>query len=109
MAYDLIFYMNMIASIGGIFFFLYSLILIRKIKKLFPKGSVSKKWLFRELLIIIFLFGYVFNIIIQLVPEMCFLSEYMTAMVYLFGGLFVFIIIKLVHKTYDTILKESKA
>ena len=108
MAYDLIFYLNLITSLGGIFFFLYSLILIRKIKKLFPKGSVSKKWLFRELLIVIFLFGYVFNIIFH-IYGLTELLEYMTAMVYLFGGLFVFVIIKLVHKTYDTILKESKA
>ena len=108
MAYDLIFYLNLITSLGGIFFFLYSLILIRKIKKLFPKGSVSKKWLFRELLIVIFLFGYIFNIIFH-IYGLTELLEYMTAMVYLFGGLFVFVIIKLVHKTYDTILKESKA
>ena len=108
MAYDLIFYLNLIASLGGIFFFLYSLILIRKIKKLFPKGSVSKKWLFREFLIVIFLFGYIFNIIFH-IYGLTEILEYMTAMVYLFGGLFVFVIIKLVHKTYDTILKESKA
>ncbi len=109
MALDLIFYLNLIASLGGIFFFLYSLILIRKIKKLFPKGSVSKKWLFRQLLIIVFLFGYGFNIIFHIVPELNFLLDYMTAMVYLFGGLFVFVIINLVYKTYNTILKESKA
>ena len=108
MALGLNFYLNLIASIGGIFFFVYSLILIRKIKKLFPKGNVSKKWLFRELLIVIFLFGYVFNIIFHIF-ELTELLEYMTAMVYLFGGLFVFVIIKLVHKTYETILKESKA
>ena len=108
MAYDLIFYLNLIASLGGIFFFLYSLILIRKIKKLFPKGSVSKKWLFREFLIVIFLFGYIFNIIFH-IYGLTEILVYMTAMVYLFGGLFVFVIIKLVHKTYDTILKESKA
>jgi len=108
MAFDLIFYLNLIASVGGIFFFLYSLILIRKIKKLFPKGSVSKKWLFREFLIVIFLFGYIFNIIFH-IYGLTEILEYMTAMVYLFGGLFVFVIIKLVHKTYDTILKESKA
>ena len=108
MAFDLIFYLNLLTSLGGIFFFLYSLILIRKIKKLFPKGRVSKKWVFRELLIVIFLFGYIFNIIFH-IYGLTELLEYMTAMVYLFGGLFVFVIIKLVHKTYDTILKESKA
>jgi len=107
MAYDLIFYLNLVASIGGIIFFIYSLVLIRKIKNLFPKGSVSKKWLFREFLIVIFLFGYIFNIVFHFYGLTEFL-EYMTALVYLFGGLFVFIIIRLVHKTYVTILKESK-
>ncbi len=107
MAYDTIFYLNMVASIGGIFFFLYSLVLIRKIKGLFPKGSVSKKWLFRQFLIVIFLFGYIFNIIFQFYG-LTELLEYMTALVYLFGGVFVFIIIRLVYKTYNIILKESK-
>ncbi|MFX0010194.1 MAG: hypothetical protein ACFE9R_07765 [Candidatus Hermodarchaeota archaeon] len=107
MAFDLIFYVNMIASIGGIFFFIYSLVLIRKIKHLFPKGSVSKKWVFREFLIVLFLFGYIFNMVF-LFYDLTELLKYMTALVYLFGGVFVFIIIQLVYKTYVTILKESK-
>jgi len=107
MDYDLIFFLNLIASLGGIFFFIYSLILIRKIKRLFPKGKISKKWLFREFLIGIFLFGYFFNIIFQFYG-LTELLEYMTALVYLFGGVFVFIIIRLVYKTYNIILKESK-
>jgi hypothetical protein len=106
MTLDFNFYLNLVTSLGGIFFFIYSLILIRKIKKLFPKGRVTKKWLLRELLIIIFLFGYIFNIIFLYLGLTEFLM-YMTAMVYFFGGLFVFIIIRLVQKTYVTILKES--
>jgi hypothetical protein len=106
MSIGLSFYLNLVASIGGIFFFIYSLVLIRKIKKLFPKGEVTKKWFLRELLIVIFLLGYIFNIIFNFF-ELTDLITYMTALVYLFGGLFVFIIIKLVQKTYITILKES--
>ncbi|MBY9004284.1 MAG: hypothetical protein KGD73_09960 [Candidatus Lokiarchaeota archaeon] len=106
MSLGLSFYLNLVASIGGIFFFIYSLILIRKIKKLFPKGEVTKKWFLRELLIVIFLFGYIFNIIFNFF-ELTELITYMTAFVYLFGGVFVFIIIRLVQKTYVVILKES--
>ena len=100
------FYLNLVCSVGGIIFFVYSLISIRKIKKLFPKSKITKRWLLRQALIIIFLLGYFFNIIFQFYELTDFINI-MTALVYLFGGLFVFIIIRLVHKTYTTILLES--
>ena len=100
------FYLNLICSVGGIIFFLYSLIVIRKIKKLFPASKITRKWLLREALIVIFLAGYVLNIIFQFFA-LTELIIIMTALVYFFGGLFVYIIIKLVHKTYTTILMES--
>lgn len=103
MSLDFNFYLNLICSIKGIIFFIYSLYLIRKIKKLFPGGKVTKKWLLRQSLIIIFLAGYILNIIF-LLYDLVDLVAIMTALVYFFGGLFVFIIIKLVHKTYKTIL-----
>jgi len=105
MAYDLTFYFNVACSIGGIIFFICSLIIIRKIKKLFPGSKVTKKWMLRELLIIIFLAGYAFNIIF-LILEQTVIITIMTAFVYFFGGVFVFIIIKLVFNTYKTILLE---
>ncbi|MHA1985476.1 MAG: hypothetical protein ACW98D_02455 [Promethearchaeota archaeon] len=105
MSYDLTFYFNIACSIGGIVFFVYSMILIRKIKKLFPGSSVTKKWLLRQFLIVIFLFGYGFNIVF-LIMDLTEIITIMTAMVYIFGGLFVFIIIKLVYNTYKTILLE---
>jgi heme A synthase len=101
------FYINLISSIGGIIFFVYSLTLIEKIKKLFPGSKVTKKWIIREGLIVIFLVGYILNIIFLLF-NLTELVLIMTALVYFFGGLFVFIIIKLVHKTYATILAESE-
>lgn len=105
MSYDWTFYFNIVCSIGGIIFFVYSLILIRKIKKLFPGSSVTKKWMLRELLIVVFLLGYGFNIVF-LVLQLTEILTIMTAMVYIFGGLFVFVIIKLVYNTYKTILLE---
>jgi hypothetical protein len=105
MSFDGIFYLNIISSIGGIIFFITSLILIRKIKKLFPGSKVTRKWLLRQLLIVIFLFGYVFNITF-LVLQLTAVIPVMTALVYFFGGIFVYIIIKLVYNTYKTILLE---
>jgi hypothetical protein len=106
MAFDFNFYLNLICSIGGIIFFIYSLFYIRKIKKLFPGSKVTRKWLLREGLIVIFLAGYILNIIFLLF-DLTDLIAIMTALVYFFGGLFVFIIIKLVHKTYKTILETE--
>ncbi|MFW9938452.1 MAG: hypothetical protein ACFFD5_12445 [Candidatus Thorarchaeota archaeon] len=108
MSLDFNFFLNLICSIGGIIFFIYSLILIRKIKMLFPASKLTKRWLLREGLIYIFLAGYVLNIIFLLF-DLIGLVAIMTALVYFFGGLFVFVIINLVHKTYKTILTESKS
>ncbi len=105
MAYDLNFYINIICSVGGIIFFIYSLILVRKIKKLFPGSKVTKKWMLRELLIFIFLLGYILNITF-LILQWAEIISFMTALVYIFGGVFVLIIIKLVYNTYRTILLE---
>ncbi|MFX0006967.1 MAG: hypothetical protein ACFFA7_05125 [Promethearchaeota archaeon] len=105
MAYGLNFFINITCSIGGIIFFIYSLIIIRKIKKLFPGSKVTKKWMLRELLIIIFLVGYLLNIMF-LILEWTEVISFMTAFVYFFGGIFVLIIIKLVYNTYKTILME---
>ncbi|MFW9896517.1 MAG: hypothetical protein ACFFD7_11990 [Candidatus Thorarchaeota archaeon] len=105
MSYDWTFYFNLGCSIGGIIFFIYSLILIRKIKRLFPGSKITKKWFLRELLIIIFLAGYILNILF-LILQLTEIITIMTALVYIFGGLFVFIIIKLVYNTYKTILLE---
>lgn len=105
MAFDWVLYLNILCSIGGIIFFVISLVLIHKIKKLFPGSKVTRKWNFRELIIIIFLFGYFFNIAF-LILQLTEIIPIMTALVYFFGGIFVYIIIKLVFNTYKTILLE---
>lgn len=98
----------MICSIGGIIFFLYSLILVKKIKELFPGTNILKKWIIIQALIVLFLIGYVFNIILILFQQTE-LIILMVAIVYIFGGLFVAIIIRLGYKTYKTILLESSS
>ena len=108
MSLDWISYFSLICSIGGIIFFLYSLILVKKIKELFPGTNILKKWIIIQALIVLFLIGYVFNIILILFQQTE-LIILMVAIVYIFGGLFVAIIIRLGNKTYKTILLESSS
>ncbi|MHA1726586.1 MAG: hypothetical protein ACTSXH_17400 [Promethearchaeota archaeon] len=84
-------------------FFLYSLLIIKKIKSLFPGANIIKKWITIEGLIIIFIIGYITNIIF-LALDYIELVNLMTAIVYFFGSLFVLIVIDLGYKTYKIIL-----
>jgi hypothetical protein len=102
---DPIYIFSFICSIGGALFFIISLFIIIKIKKLFPGMKVIKKWIIIQLLIVLFLCGYVFNIIF-LTLEIMDVVEIMTAIVYIFGALFVLIVISLSYKTYKLILLE---
>ncbi|MHA1436988.1 MAG: hypothetical protein ACTSPD_05385 [Promethearchaeota archaeon] len=108
MGLDWIFYLNLICSVFGIIFFIYCLFIISKIKEIFPSGSVVKKWVRIQILIIIFLGGYIFNIVFLLFEQNTFIN-FMTAIIYLFGGLFVLIIIDMSYKTYQTILLQSSS
>ncbi|TFF96782.1 MAG: hypothetical protein EU547_06035 [Promethearchaeota archaeon] len=100
------FYFNLVCSIGGMVFFIISLILIRKIKHLFPGGNIIKKWLVIQALIILFLAGYILNIIF-LALEMTEFVQFFTALVYIFGALFVLLIVHLSYKTYKRIIMET--
>ena len=107
MALDPNFYINLICSIGGVTFFIISLLIISKIKQLFPGAPIIKKWKVIQTLIILFLFGYVFNILF-LYLDFIAIVQIMTAIVYIFGGLFVLIIVNLSFKTYKSIVLEKK-
>ena len=102
---NLIFIISLICSIGGVLFFIYSLFIIKKIRALFPGAKIIKKWTIIQLLILIFLVGYVFNIIF-LILEMTDLITFMTAIVYIFGALFVYIVINLAYNTYKLLIPE---
>lgn len=107
MVLDWTFYFNLTCSLAGIVFFIYSSIIIKRIRELFPGTNIIKKWSRIQVLIILFLSGYVFNIIALFLE----LSEFimiMTAMVYIFGGFFVFYIINLSYKTYKLVVLDSK-
>ena len=103
---NLNFYLNLFCSGAGIIFFILSLIIIKRINTLFPGTKIIKRWLVIQVLIILFLFGYVFNIVF-LALDFIEIVTIMTAIVYFFGGLFVLIVINLSYKTYKVILLES--
>ncbi len=102
---EIVYIFSFICSISGAVFFVISLFIITKIKGLFPGSKINQKWIIIQLLIVLFLFGYVFNIIF-LALNMPEIIAVMTAIVYIFGGLFVLIVINLSFKTYKTILRE---
>lgn len=108
MALDWNFYFSLFCSIGGIIFFGISLLIIIRIKNLFPATKLVKKWVIIQILIVIFLAGYVFNIIF-LALEMTAITNIMVAVVYIFGGLFVLIVVNLSYKTYKEILMGSSS
>ncbi|MHA1413833.1 MAG: hypothetical protein ACTSO4_14590 [Promethearchaeota archaeon] len=99
--------LSLTCSIAGIIFFVISLFIVKKIKNLFPQGSLTKKWAIIQGFIGLFLCGYILNIVLLLLDlqDVIILT---TAAVYLFGGMFVFFIIYLGYKTYKLILLESK-
>jgi len=104
---DWTFYLNLTCSLVGIVFFIYSSIIIKRIRELFPGTNIIKRWSRIQVLIIFFLIGYVFNII-ALFLELSELIMIMTAMIYIFGGFFVFYIINLSYKTYKLVVLDSK-
>ncbi|MFX1277970.1 MAG: hypothetical protein ACFFA3_01040 [Promethearchaeota archaeon] len=106
MALDAYFYFSLICSIGGIVFFFISLLIVSKIKELFPATRLIKKWIIIQVLIILFLCGYVFNIIF-LALENTVVTNIMVAVVYVFGGFFVLIVVNLSYKTYKEIVLGS--
>lgn len=80
---------------------------------MFPAGAKAiKKWNLMQILIYGFLAGYVCNIIFLAINlgqaiDLSQIIQIMTAIVYLFGGLFVNLIISLSHKTYKIIVSEK--
>ncbi|MFX1311996.1 MAG: hypothetical protein ACFFHD_05240, partial [Promethearchaeota archaeon] len=100
------FFFSLFCSIGGVAFFIISLLIISKIKELFPATKLIKKWVIIQVLILLFLCGYVFNIIF-LALELTVFTNIMVAIVYIFGALFVLIVVNLSYKTYKEILMGS--
>ena len=97
------------ASIFGILLFLYSAWVAMNIIKLLPEQSKAKQnWYLAVVLIILFLFGYVVNILSIMLPELSGAREYMVPIVYIFGAVFVVIMTTLSLRTYKIILESTE-
>ena len=99
-------YLNLIFSCIGIAIFLICLLIIKKILQLFPKAKMRKDWKIISLLIIIFIGGYFVNIL-AIILELVDILVIMQAFVYLFGAIFVFLVIDLSYRTYKLILESA--
>lgn len=99
--------LNLVFSIAGMAIFIYCIFIIRKILKLFPKAKMRREWIINIILILIFTVGYGVNII-AVVLNIQIILIIMTAFVYLFGAIFVFIVIRLSYNTYKLILASAK-
>ena len=100
---------SILASIFGILLFLYSTLVAMNIIKLLPEQSKAKKnWYLAVVLIVLFLFGYVGNILSIILPELSGMREYMIPVVYIFGAIFVVIMTTLSLRTYKIILESTE-
>ena len=101
-------YFSIGASIFGFVLFLYSAYVAMNIVKLLPEKSKARKnWYFAVIAILMFLMGYVVNII-AILGEYTELRDLMVPVVYVFGALFVLIMTTLSLRTYKIILESTE-
>ena len=106
----ILFYFTFIFEIGSvlsIILLVYSLYLIEKIKRLFPGGSIVKKWITMQIILIALIVLYALGLIFIFHPDQN-IFYIITGTLILFSGLFIVIIIILTYKTYQIILHKAK-
>ena len=96
-----------IFSVLGLILFLYCLLVVSKILQLFPQAKMRKDWMIIGILIGFFAIGYAVNIW-ALLTENLLVQSFMQSFVYLFGAIFVVVVIQLSYRTYKLILKSAK-
>jgi len=99
--------LSIIFSCIGICLFLICLLIVKKILDLFPKAKMRKDWKVIAILILIFTAGYGVNILAILL-ELADVLVIMQAFVYLFGAVFVLLVIQLSYRTYKLIVKSAQ-
>ena len=96
---------TIITSLLGILLFIISLYFCWKILELFPKeAKIKRYWYLASALLIIFIFGYL-TAIVSVIMENTDIQALKVPIVYLFGGIFVLVMITVSYKTYSTIIK----
>ena len=103
---DIFSILNIVCAVVGGLIFVFSTLQVNKILKLFPSSRMTKDWKIIRILIVFFLVGYILNIIAVL-QDLQSVLLVMQALVYLFGALFVLMVIRLSLKTYKVILKTA--
>lgn len=107
MAIDFFGWLNISCAIIGATIFGLCIVMVIKIIKLFPNAKMTKDWKIINILIIFFLFAYLLNII-AVIQNWTSILLIMQALVYLFGAIFVFIVVRLSLKTYKLLLETAK-
>lgn len=104
---ELIVILSMICVGGGLVLFAASLIDIQKINRMIARARIKKSWEIIRALVIFFCFGYVVSLTAILL-DVTDLLTLMTAFVYLFGALFVLIVMRVSHRTYALIISSAE-
>ena len=97
---------NVAFSIAGIIIFIICEIIIIKILNLFPKAKMRLDWKVNFILILFFICGYLVNII-ALLLNITVILMFMQAFVYIFGAIFVLVVINLSYRTYKILIKTA--
>ncbi|MFX1534947.1 MAG: hypothetical protein ACFFDI_12050 [Promethearchaeota archaeon] len=95
---------TILACIIGILNFLFSLNIMWKILGLFPQEAKIKKYWYSAIgLVILFGFGYIVAIL-SVITEFSIFNRIMVPIVYLFGSIFVVIMVLVSFRTYKMIM-----
>ncbi len=102
---DLLGIFTIISASIGIISFSFCFYLILKIISIFPDGAtIAKYWKIAFVLVIFFTFGYIMAII-SAILEIDIINQIITPIVYLFGAIFVLIMVLLSFRTYKMLVK----
>ena len=95
-------------SVLGIIVLGLSLILLEKIKKMFPGGKVVRKYLLMQVMVIIIITLHVVGLILIFYTDTPLIVYITYGTINVAVSVFVFILINLMYKTYKLILSQTK-
>ena len=107
MSFEILDILSISACVIGITFFLFTIISIQNILHLFPKHSkLRKQWVLKLMLLVLFIIGYVINIV-AILTDSTDILVLMQSIVYILGALFVWFVARVSLATYKAILEEK--
>lgn len=108
---DLLYILSFVFEIGsvvGIVVLALSLLLIERIKKLFPGGKVVRKYLIMQVMVLVIVVLHILGLILIFYTQTAEIVYITYGGINLAVSIFVFILINLMYKTYKLILIDSK-